>query len=155
MGFLEFASSRERAIVRRTGSFPVASKAADLAEDELLEFRISPDSSAIQLLLTENQLAALVEIDGPADALPTGGETDVVGSANEYYAGRWNDAGEFDLRTPPLNQVREPRQGSLGDEFVDEFGERVSSIDNDADFEVSTLLFPPRCEARRTPIRYQ
>ena len=92
--------------------FIVASNAADLIERGVLSLRTVRARSENTLLVTSDAVMALVRAGDQVAALSTD-DADFVEAARGSYRARFEEAPEFNLRTPSLSRVRE----TLGDEI--------------------------------------
>ncbi len=110
----------ERTLKEVMGDFIVASNAADLIDAGALELRTLEQAPENSLLITEDNVVAVVHAGDRVGGLVTD-DTEFIEAAFETYANRWEDADDFNLRTPPITRVRE----TLSDEI---------SADAEADF---------------------
>ncbi|MFB6081034.1 MAG: transcriptional regulator TbsP [Haloferacaceae archaeon] len=119
--------ARERVLKDVVDDFLVASNAADLVEAGTLSLRIAETGGSNALFVSNDAIAALVVAAGRVAALSTDDEA-FVAAANEEYRGRWTDAEEFTLRTPPLSRVRETLADGIGEEARDDFDAVLDSL---------------------------
>jgi len=108
--------------------FLVASNAADLIDAGDLSMRTADIEPGNELLITEDELTALVWARGAVAALSTD-ESEFVESAYDAYTADWEDAPEFSLRTPPLSRVRETLRDDIGDATADDFDAVLASLE--------------------------
>ena len=108
--------------------FLVASNAADLIHEEQLSMRTADVEPGNELLITEDDLTALVWARGSVAALSTD-ESDFVESAYTAYTDDWEGAPEFSLRTPPLSHVRESLREDISDGTADDFDSVLASLE--------------------------
>ena len=117
----------ERALKDVVDDFLVASRAADLAESGTLALRVLADGPNHSIAVTEDEVYALLSVGETVAAL--GSEDDAfVEDAYDYYAGVWDDAAEFTLRTPPLSRVRSSLEAEIGPETANDFDVVLSSL---------------------------
>jgi hypothetical protein len=107
--------------------FIVASSAADLVEADRLELR-TYENGDNTLLVTRNSVAALVAAGGRVAALATEDEAFIDGAYDQYHTA-WEDAEEYNLRTPAISQVRETLRESLGEPSADDFDSVLASLE--------------------------
>jgi hypothetical protein len=107
--------------------FIVASSAADLVEAGRLELR-TYENGDNTLLVTADAVAALVTAGGRAAAIPTEDDEFVDGAYDEY-AGAWENAEAYNLRTPAITRVRETLRESLGPESADDFDAMLATLE--------------------------
>ena len=108
--------------------FLVASNAADLIDQDHLSMRTADVDPGNELLITDDDLTALVWARGSVAALSTD-ESDFVESANTAYTDDWEGSPEFSLRTPPLSRVRETLREDIGDGTADDFDDVLTSLE--------------------------
>lgn len=107
--------------------FVLASTAAELVEDDVLELRTTDDRSGNRLLVTDDWLVSLV----PAGRYTAGLTTDdaeFVADAREYWRENWERGGEFDLRTPARSRVVESLTAEFGPEVEADFRTMVDAV---------------------------
>ncbi len=102
----------ERTLKDVMDDFIVASNAADLISEDALSLRTLAEAPENSLLVSEDRVVALVHADDRVGGLTTDDES-FVEDTYDTYAGRWEDATDFNLRTPPITAVRE----TLSDEI--------------------------------------
>jgi len=108
--------------------FIVASSAADLIESDSLEVRTVEDRSSNTLLVTPESVLAVVTAGGQVAGLATA-DGEFVDDAYETYTDRWEAAEEFQLRTPPISQVRESLSQDMGSDAQEDFSDVLSSLE--------------------------
>ena len=107
--------------------FLVASRAADHVEADRLDIR-SYDDGTNTLLVTEDSVVSVVEAGDRVAGLATDDET-FIESAYDRFAGAWDDADEYRLRTPAITRVRSTLNEELGDPTADDFDAVLSSLE--------------------------
>jgi len=108
--------------------FLVASNAADLVESGALSIRTAEVSPGNELVVTEDELTALVVAGGNLAALSTD-DSEFVDSAYDHYDDVWEDSEEYTLRTPPLSRVRETLREEIGDDAESDFEAVLESLE--------------------------
>ncbi len=108
--------------------FIVASTAADLVQDGVLDAKTIETTPGNTVVATEDSLLALVTVGGRAAGL-TAAEDEFVGDAYESYAERWDEAEEFTLRTPSISEVRETLTEDMGEDTEDDFSGVLGSLE--------------------------
>lgn len=107
--------------------FLVASVVADLAADDLLEFRTSDETDA-QVVVDDETVVAIVAAGERTAGLSTDDAT-FVESANEHYGALWNDAGVVTLHTPGISRVRETLEAEFGPAILSDFDAILGTLD--------------------------
>ncbi len=108
--------------------FIVASNAADLVAAGRLTVRTLTDTDGENaLLITPNAVMALVTAGEKVAALATD-DGEFVALAGETYTARFEEAKQFNLRTPPLTQVRTTLEDEIGDATRSDFDSVLSSL---------------------------
>jgi hypothetical protein len=116
-----------RALKDAFEDFLVASSAADLIEQGVLTVR-SGDLEGNTLLVADDSVFALVVLDDHVAAL--GDENDAfVTAVEDAYGSRWDDASEFQLRTPAISRVRETLEADIGTETREDFDRVLESLE--------------------------
>lgn len=108
--------------------FLVASKLADLVNDERLAVRTLDTVPRSSLLLTEETLATVVEGDERVAALSSTDES-FVASTYDTYVGQWQRCSPYSLRTPPLSRIRETMSEEIGQPAVDDFDTSLEALE--------------------------
>ncbi len=108
--------------------FIIASNAADLIDAGALTMRATEETPENSLLITEDRVIALVTAGETVAGLTTD-DADFVGTAVDAYDHEWDDAGEFNLRTPPLTRVRETLGDDISPEAEEDFDAVLASLD--------------------------
>jgi hypothetical protein len=109
----------ESVLKAATEDFLVASNAADLVDADRLVLRID-DEAENTLLVSEDAAIAVVRAGDRVAALSTDDE-EFVAAAYDAYGERFEDAGTFRLRTPPLSRVRETLADDVGEDILADF----------------------------------
>jgi hypothetical protein len=108
--------------------FIVASNAADLVAAGRLTVRTLTDTDGENaLLITPNAVMALVTAGEKVAALATD-DGEFVDLSRETYTARFEEAKQFNLRTPPLTQVRTTLEDEIGDATRSDFDSVLSSL---------------------------
>jgi hypothetical protein len=108
--------------------FIVASNAADLVSAERLEIRTLAETDGENaLLVTPDSVMALVAAGEMVAALATD-DDEFVATTNETYLSRFEEARPFNLRTPPLTQVRTTLSDEIGDSTRTDFDSVLTSL---------------------------
>ncbi|WP_312908440.1 transcriptional regulator TbsP [Natronosalvus caseinilyticus] len=108
--------------------FIVASNAADLIADGALELRTLEQAPENSLLITEDSVVAVVHAGDRVGGLVTEDE-EFVEAAFDTYAGRWEEANDFNLRTPPITRVRETLTDEISPEAEEDFTAILNSLE--------------------------
>jgi hypothetical protein len=111
-----------------TGDFIVAGRAADLVADGVLSMRTIESPPGNDLIISEEDLSALIVAGESAGAVATDDEA-FVEHTRGFYDDTWSDANEFSLRTPPLSRVRNTLDTDLGPEVAADFDAVLSSLE--------------------------
>ncbi|WP_458210174.1 transcriptional regulator TbsP domain-containing protein [Haladaptatus sp. NG-SE-30] len=109
--------------------FFLASLVADLVAAGSLEIRAADSIPNDSLLVTDDELVALVFGGSGVGGLVTD-ESDFVSTASEFYSTQWEAASEFPLRTPPRSAVQDSLQEKFGNEVSDDFNGILASIES-------------------------
>lgn len=102
------------------GDFLVASRLADLVDEERLAVRTLDEVPRSSLLLTSGLLVSLVDGGDGTGALSATDEGFVTGT-HEKYSRRWERSTSYSLRTPPLSRVRETMAEDISEQAVEDF----------------------------------
>lgn len=108
--------------------FIVASTAADLVNANDLQLRISTEDPENAVMVTDERVVAIVRAGETLAGLVTEDETFVT-TALSAYESVWTDAANYDLRTPPLSQVRESLNDDLDPSVEEDFAAVLSSME--------------------------
>ena len=108
--------------------FIVASTAADLIEMSTLSLRTTDEVEMSPLLVTENAVIAVVRADGQVAGLATD-DPEFVAETREEYATVWEDAPEYNLRTPPISRVGETLEAEFGPAVAADFENVLASLE--------------------------
>jgi len=108
--------------------FIVASTAADLAADGQLSLRTVDEPPVNTLLVAEDRVVTIVDAGDRVGGL-VADDGDFVAEAHESYDERWADAEEYNLRTPPISEVRESLVGDLSDDAREDFDGVLTSLE--------------------------
>ncbi|WP_369685633.1 transcriptional regulator TbsP [Salinibaculum rarum] len=109
--------------------FLVASAIADLVEEGLLRVRTLQEVPNSALVLSEESVVSLVESSDQAAGLVTTDDSFVEATYADYD-GRWADAPEFSLRTPPRSRVMETLEAELGATTAADFAAVLDSLES-------------------------
>ena len=117
----------ETAVVKDVmDDFVVASNAADHVASGTLTVRTGI-GAANALVITDESVWALVGVGDRVAALGDDDDT-VVEAARDAYAGQWERAASFDLRTPPLSRVRETLGEEIGQDTRADFDATLDAL---------------------------
>ncbi|SEA09988.1 hypothetical protein SAMN04488065_1833 [Haloplanus vescus] len=108
--------------------FVVASNAADHVASETLSIRTGRGASNT-LLITDTTVWTLVEAGDQVAALGDD-DDEFVEAARNTYETRWENADEFDLRTPPLSRIRETLGEEIGQDTRADFDATLSALED-------------------------
>ena len=142
----------ERTLKDVLDDFIVASNAADLVDDGVLEIRTQEAAPQNALAITDDAVVALVEAGDRFAGLGTQDES-FAGVAREAYTAEWEAAEPFGLRTPALSVVTETLESDIGPTAEADFSDILNSLetargDGDGLDEVTiSLLVAARNEA--------
>ncbi|PSP77846.1 hypothetical protein BRC81_09200 [Halobacteriales archaeon QS_1_68_20] len=120
--------AQERTLKDVMDDFIVASNAADLIDEGVLTMRATEETPENSLLITDDRVIALVTAGETVAGLTTD-DAEFVGTAVEAYDREWDDASEFNLRTPPLTRVRQTLGEDISPEAEDAFDAVLASLD--------------------------
>jgi len=107
--------------------FLVASRAADLIEEERIEIR-SYEGGENTLVISEETVLAVVRAGDHVAGLGTD-DAEFVASANERYGSVWDDAAPYVLRTPAISRVRGSLGTDLGETTAADFEAVLNSLE--------------------------
>jgi hypothetical protein len=108
--------------------FLVAGRAADLVADGVLTLRTTDLPPGNDLVVSGEEVTALVIAGESAGAVSTD-DAEFVDHTDGFYEEVWADAEEFSLRTPPLSQVRSTLGEDLGAGVTDDFDAVLASLE--------------------------
>jgi hypothetical protein len=117
----------ERVLKDVMDDFIVASNAADLIDAGRLTMRSFEDGAGNALVVTDEQVMALVAAGDRVAALTTD-DDEFVAAARETYGERFDAAEPFTLRTPPLSRVRETLVDEIGEPTREDFDTVLESL---------------------------
>jgi len=118
----------ERTLKDVMDDFIVASNAADLIGDNVLELRTLREIPENSLLITEDRVIAIVQAGSEVGGL-TAEDESFVDAANETYSESWGRAHPFSLRTPPLSRVRQTLETEISPEVESDFTSVLDSLE--------------------------
>ncbi len=107
--------------------FILASNTADLVAEDTLTLRLLEDDSENSLLVSPEQVVALVGVDDTVAGLTTD-DASFVEVAHNAYETTWEDAEPFNLRTPPLSRVRSTLNEEIGEGIEADFAGVLGSL---------------------------
>jgi hypothetical protein len=107
--------------------FIVASRAANLIEDGVLELRTTEDGPENSLLITDDAVVAVVSACEQVAGLQTT-DAEFVENAHRQYESEWEGASGYALRTPPLTTVQDTLESDIGERTADDFDEVLASL---------------------------
>ncbi|MFD1687403.1 transcriptional regulator TbsP [Halobellus litoreus] len=117
--------------------FLVASNAAALVDDGVLDLRVTDDRFENTLLVTESSVVAVVAAGDHVAGLTTD-DAAFVRSANETYTDSFEASEPFALRTPSISAVRDSLESEFGADVRADFDAVLESL-RDADGKETTL----------------
>jgi hypothetical protein len=118
----------EQALKTTFDDFLVASRTADLIETGTLSLRTLNETVANSLLIADNEVFAVVTAGQQVAALTTD-DDEFVDTTRETCNTRWKAAEQFQLRTPPISEVRDTLGTEIGDGIRDDFDAVLASLD--------------------------
>ncbi|WP_130501017.1 transcriptional regulator TbsP [Natrinema hispanicum] len=118
----------ERTLKDIMDDFIVASNAADLISEGALALRTLEQAPENSLLITEDRVVAVVHAGDRVGGLVTDAE-DFVADTYATYEDRWADASEFNLRTPPITDVRETLADEISPDAEGDFTAILDSLE--------------------------
>jgi hypothetical protein len=118
----------ERTLKDVMDDFIVASNAADLIDQDALELRTIEESPENSLLVTEDEVVALVHAGNRVGGLSTDDE-EFVKTAYDAYMSEWDEAEAYTLRTPPISRVRQTLEDDISPEAEADFENILSSLE--------------------------
>jgi len=120
--------AEERTLKDVMDDFIVASNAAVLIEDDVLDFRTVEDGPENALLVTEDRVVAIVDAGTQVAGLVSE-EDDFVGAANDRFERDWEGADEYSLRTPSIERVRETLSEDISPDAEEDFSNILASLE--------------------------
>ncbi len=120
--------AEERTLKDVMDDFIVASNAADLVDDGVLELRTTESPSGNSLLVTDDRVIALVDAGTRVGGVPAD-DGDFVAATRETYRSRYDDASEYSLRTPAISRVRRTLGDDIGPEAEADFDNILNSLE--------------------------
>ncbi|MCU4925102.1 DUF5821 family protein [Halobacteria archaeon AArc-dxtr1] len=118
----------ERMLKDVLGDFIVASNAADLVSDGTLSLRILSEPPENSLLVTDEQVVAIVPAGDRVGGLTTDDES-FVDDVSDTYERQWEDAEVYNLRTPPITDVKETLADEIGPDAEADFTTILNSLE--------------------------
>ncbi|MBZ6496319.1 transcriptional regulator TbsP [Natrinema longum] len=118
----------ERTLKDVMDDFIVASNAADLISEGALSMRTLEEAPENSLLVSDDRVIAIVHAGDRVGGLITDDES-FVADTFDTYAGRWDGATEFNLRTPPITDVRETLADEISPEAEADFTAILNSLE--------------------------
>jgi len=120
--------AEERTLKDVMDDFIVASNAAVLIENGVLDFRTVEDGPENALLVTDDWVVAIVDAGTQVAGLLSD-EADFVSAANERFGNEWEAAEEYSLRTPSIERVRETLSEDIGPDAEEDFSNILASLE--------------------------
>ncbi|MCG1004980.1 MULTISPECIES: transcriptional regulator TbsP [Halobacterium] len=108
--------------------FLVASTAANLIEENILELRTVNGGLRSSMLVTADRTVALLEGSELTGGLPTD-DDDFTDIAYDAVGDDWEAAEEFTLRTPAIDRVRQTLGEDIGEDVEADFSEVLASME--------------------------
>jgi hypothetical protein len=130
--------------------FILAAETADLVEGGTVSLRASEESFTNMLVVTDEELYAVVGVDGAAAALPAE-EAGFIEDAHDSYEDAYEMAESFALRTPGRTRIRETLEEAVSPAMQADFEAVLSSVetlrgDDDPDAVTLALLVAAKNE---------
>ncbi|WP_458191083.1 transcriptional regulator TbsP [Haladaptatus sp. NG-WS-4] len=116
--------------VLKTGvdDFILASQVADLVDANTLSLRTTTDIARNSLLVGDDQVVAIVSLDGGMTGLVST-DADFVENVRTTFADEWETGEDFSLRTPPISRVENTLADEFGEDVRDDFEMVLDSVD--------------------------
>ncbi|GKZ14487.1 DUF5821 family protein [Haladaptatus sp. T7] len=108
--------------------FILASRVADLVEQEVLTLRTTSDIARNSLLVSEDLVVTVITLDGKLTGLQSSDE-ELVENVRTTFMDEWETGDTFSLRTPPFSRVKETLDEDFGEDVKDDFMMIVESVD--------------------------
>ncbi|MFC7068467.1 transcriptional regulator TbsP [Halobaculum lipolyticum] len=108
--------------------FLVAADAADLIDAGHVTLRELVGDADNTLVVGEDELYAIVDADEHVAALAADDDA-FIADAYETYRRRWEDAPEFNLRTPALSRIRATLDEDIGEDVRADFDSVLASLE--------------------------
>ncbi|MFB6207303.1 MAG: DUF5821 family protein, partial [Haloglomus sp.] len=108
--------------------FLVAANAADLVESAGLSLRTLADGTRSSILVTDDEVIALVEAGNRVGGLVTD-DASFVAAASAAVESEWEAADAFNLRTPALSRVERTLADELGPAVESDFEDVLASLE--------------------------
>ncbi|ELY62122.1 transcriptional regulator TbsP [Natronolimnohabitans innermongolicus] len=118
----------ERTLKDVMDDFIVASNAADLISEDVLALRTLEEAPENSLLITDDRVIAVVHAGDRVGGLVTDEES-FVEDTYDTYAARWEDASQFNLRTPPITAVRDTLSEEISPDAEEDFTSILNSLE--------------------------
>jgi len=118
----------EAALKTTFDDFLVASRTADLIETGVLSVRTLTAETANSLLVADGEVFAVVTAGERVAALTTD-DDEFVAATRTSCESRWESADRFQLRTPPISEVRETLGAEIGEAVREDFDAVLASLD--------------------------
>jgi len=112
--------------------FLVASNAAALVDDGVLDLRVTDERFENTLLVTESSVTAVVTAGDRVAGLTTDDDA-FVRSANDTYHETFEESEPFKLRTPSISTVRDSLESDFGPEVRADFDAVLESLQEGSD----------------------
>ena len=119
--------AENRALKDEMDDFIVASTAADLIADDLLELKILSDVPNHSLLIGSESVVSLIDA-GDAVAGLTTDEDAFLDDIAAFYDDQWERADSYSLRTPAMSRVMTTLESDIGQETADDFEGVLASL---------------------------
>ncbi|ELY69509.1 transcriptional regulator TbsP [Natrinema versiforme] len=118
----------ERTLKDVMDDFIIASNAADLISEGALALRTLEAAPENSLVVSEDRVVAIVHAGDRVGGLITDDES-FVEDTYDTYADRWADAADFNLRTPPITDVRETLADEISPAAEEDFTAILDSLE--------------------------
>lgn len=120
--------AEEWTLKETVNEFRIASRAADLVADELLEIKYVDDPPKSSLLLDGSTMVAFVDGGEPYGALRTDARPFVATLFDSLWDD-WNHAEDFALHTPPISRIERTLEERLGTDRREDFTAILSELE--------------------------
>ncbi|MFB6188193.1 MAG: DUF5821 family protein, partial [Halobacteriaceae archaeon] len=137
--------ANEQLLRKTMEDFLIASRAANLVASDDIVLKTSEELPRNSLFVLDELLISMVELENDMAGLRTDDDS-FVQAANSYYTTQWQNATQFELRTPPLEEVYSSLSTDIGPETQSDFADVLASLEtargdeNDLDEVTVSLL---------------
>jgi hypothetical protein len=145
----------ERTLKDVMEDFLVASKAADLVADGVLDLRMLGETVDNALFVSPSRVVVLVSTDARVAALASD-DDEFVAEVFETHSDAFADAETYGLRTPAISRVRETMAAEIGEATREDFDAVLAAMDSarGADGEVDEVTVALLVAAKNDVLLY-